>query len=193
VSVIRPASYSRSVAQQAAAQTGNETPPQHAERWRVPWWLWPPALALAALLAAEVHLGAPGTRAWLPYVILLPATAAGLWALGRLRVAVSDGELHVDDARLPVRYVAGVTVLGVEEKRILLGAAAHPYAFVVQRPWIKGAVQVHLNDPGDPTPYWVISSRRPTALAAALLAARTDARNDSTEKSDSAEKGDSQG
>jgi hypothetical protein len=31
---------------------------------------------------------------------------------------------------------------------------------------------VLLNDPADPTPYWVISSRHPTRLAAALLAAR---------------------
>jgi hypothetical protein len=184
VSVIPAASYSRSVAQRAAAQTGDETLPRHAERWRVPWWLWPPALALAALLAAEVHLGAPGARAWLPYAILLPATAVGLWTFGRLRVAVEDGELRVDDARLPVRYVAGVTVLGVAEKRILLGTAAHPHAFVVQRPWLKGAVQVHLNDPGDPTPYWLISSRRPTALAAALLAARADAKNDRADKGD---------
>jgi hypothetical protein len=138
----------------------------------VPWWLWPPALALAALMAAEVYLGAPGRWVWVPYLILLPATAAGLWALGRLRVAVEGGELRVDDARLPLRYVAGVTVLGVAEKRVLLGTAAHPYAFVVQRPWIKGAVQVHLSDPSDPTPYWVVSSRRPASLAAALLAAR---------------------
>jgi hypothetical protein len=139
---------------------------------RVPWWLWLPILGLATLLAAEVYLGAPGRWTWVPYAIVLPTTVAGLWALGRLRVAVEEGELRVDDARLPVRHVAGVTVLGAEEKRLLLGTAAHPYAFVVARPWVKGAVQVHLDDPADPTPYWVVSSRRPTTLAAALLAAR---------------------
>lgn len=137
----------------------------------MPWWAWPLALACAALMAAEVYLGA-GRWVWVPYAILLPATAVCLWTMGRLRVAVEDGELRVDDARLPVRYVAGVTVLAAEEKRMLLGTAAHPYAFVVQRPWVKGAVQVHLDDPDDPTPYWVVSSRRPATLAAALLAAR---------------------
>ncbi|MGC9666521.1 DUF3093 domain-containing protein [Planosporangium sp. 12N6] len=160
------------MAQRTAAQTGDGTASRYAERLRVPWWLWLPALAVAAVLAAEVYLGAPGIATWVPYAILLPATAAGLWALGRLRVAVEDGELRVDDARLPLEFVAGVTVLGVPEKRLLLGPAAHPYAFVVQRPWVKGAVQVHLNDPADPTPYWVVSSRRPTALAAAVLAGR---------------------
>jgi hypothetical protein len=156
-------------------RTGDEASTRYAERLRVPWWLWLPALAFAALMAAEVYLGAPGVQTWLPYVILLPAMAGALWALGRLRVAVADGELRVDDARLPVRFVAGVTVLGAAEKRILLGTAAHPYAFVVQRPWIKGAVQVHLDDPADPTPYWVVSSGRPAALATALLAERAEA------------------
>jgi hypothetical protein len=145
---------------------------RHNERLAVPWWLWAAGLALAGMFAAELHLGASGPRGWLPYAVLLPLAAAGLWLLGRLRVAVTDGELLVDDARLPVRYVAGVTVLGPAEKRLLLGQAAHPYAFVVQRPWVPGAVQVHLDDPADPTPYWVVSSRRPAALAAAVLAER---------------------
>jgi len=41
----------------------------------------------------------------------------------------------------------------------------------VQRPWIGGAVQVLLDDPADPTPYWVVSTRHPVELAEALLAA----------------------
>jgi Protein of unknown function (DUF3093) len=163
------------VAQRATAQARPAAPAGYAERLYVPWWLWLPALALAALLAAEVYLGAPGIWTWVPYAILMPATAAGLWTLSRLRVAVEDGELRVDDARLPVRFVGGVTVLGPAERRVLLSTAAHPYAFVVQRPWVKGAVQVHLDDADDPTPYWVVSSRRPAALAAALLAARASA------------------
>jgi hypothetical protein len=145
---------------------------RHNERLAVPWWLWLAGLALAGMLAAEVHQGASGPRSWLPYAIVLPLAALGLWLLGRLRVAVGGGELQVDDAHVPVRYVAGVTVLGPAEKRLLLGPAAHPYAFVVQRPWVPGAVQVHLDDPDDPTPYWVVSSRLPAALAAAVLAER---------------------
>jgi len=57
-------------------------------------------------------------------------------------------------------------------RRELLGPLADPLAFVVQRPWVPGAVQVMLDDPDDPTPYWVVSTRQPARLAAALLAAR---------------------
>lgn len=134
--------------------------------------MWPFALGVAALAAAEVYLGAPGLRTVVPYVVLLPLTAAGLLFLGRLRVAVEDGELRVDDARLPVRYVAAVAPLTAEDKRTLLGPHADPLAFVVQRPWIGPAVQVVLNDPADDTPYWVVSTRHPDRLARALVAAR---------------------
>jgi hypothetical protein len=144
----------------------------YSERLSVPWWSWPLLLGVAALLAAEVGLGAPGLRTWVPYAVLLPLTAVGLWWAGRIRVAVSGGELRVDDARLPARFVADAIPLDAAGKRELLGVGADPLGFVVQRPWLSGAVQVLLDDPADPTPYWVVSSRHPDRLAAALLSAR---------------------
>ncbi|MEU5904788.1 DUF3093 domain-containing protein [Micromonospora sp. NPDC047527] len=149
--------------------------PTYAERLDLPWWLWLVGLLAAALLAVEIWMGGTGARAWVPFAVLLPITAAGLWWLGRIRVAVTDSELLVDDARLPVRFVADVVPLDAAGRREVLGVGADPLAFVVQRPWISGAVQVVLNDPADPTPFWVVSSRRPVELAEALLAAR-DAR-----------------
>jgi hypothetical protein len=138
----------------------------------VPWWLWLLGLALTTMLAAEVYLGAPGQPVWLPYLILLPVTSALLAWLSRIRVRVAGGELFVDDAHLPVGYIARVGVLDAAAKRDALGVDADPLAFVVQRPWIREAVLVVLDDPADPTPYWVVSSRRPRQLAEALLAAR---------------------
>lgn len=142
----------------------------------MPWWLAVLALAGAAVVAAEIHMGAGGVRSWLPYAVVLPLAAAGLWWLGRIRIAVEPGpdgpQLRVDDARLPVRFIADVIPLDATGKRELLGPLGHPLAFVVQRPWVGGVVQVVLNDPADPTPYWVVSSRAPERLAAALLDAR---------------------
>jgi hypothetical protein len=144
----------------------------YAERLLVPWWLWLLGLGGAAFAAAEVYLGAPGLATWVPYLVLLPLAALGLWWAGRIRVAVRDGELWVDDAHLPVRYVAEVGVLDAAGKRAALGPRADPLAFVVQRPWIRGAVLVVLDDPADPTPYWVVSARHPERLARAVLAAQ---------------------
>jgi len=145
--------------------------PLYRERLTVPAWWWLAAPGLAALFAAEIFLGAPGLATALPYVLLIPAVVVGLWWFGRVVVAVTDDELHVDDARLPLRFVAAVRPLTQMETRDLLGPNAEPYAFVVQRPWVRGAVRVDLNDPADPTPYWVVSSRRPTELAGVIKAA----------------------
>ncbi|WP_088997873.1 DUF3093 domain-containing protein [Micromonospora echinaurantiaca] len=144
----------------------------HSERLGLPWWLWLAGVAAAVLLAAELWMGYSGVRAWLPFAVLPPATVLGLAWLGRVRVAVLDGELRVDDARLPVRFVADAIPLDAAGRREVLGVGADPLAFVVQRPWISGAVQVVLDDPADPTPFWVVSSRRPVELAEAILAAR---------------------
>ncbi|SCF30526.1 Protein of unknown function (DUF3093) [Micromonospora viridifaciens] len=148
------------------------TPPAYVERLRLPFWAWPVGIALAGLLAAELWMGAPGLRSWLPFAVLIPAAVAVLLWLGRVRVAVADGELWVDDAHLPVRYVADAVPLDAAGRREVLGVGSDPLAFVVQRPWIGGAVQVVLDDPADPTPFWVVSTRRPVELAAAILAAR---------------------
>jgi hypothetical protein len=170
------APYPSNVASEPSERTATTVPPAgYAERLTVSWWMWPPALAFGALLALELWMGYDGLRSWLPFVVLLPLTLFGLWRLGRIRVAVTDGQFLVDDARLPVTAIADVVALDADGRREILGVGAHPLAFVVQRPWIAGAVQVLLDDPADPTPYWVVSTRRPVELATALLAARAQA------------------
>jgi hypothetical protein len=143
----------------------------HQERLTVPWTWWPPALAVVAVLGLQVGLAVAIVPPWLPIVVLVAAAAAGLWWLGRLRVAVVGGEFRVDDARLPVEVVSQVVPLDTAGRRELLGPSADPVAFVVQRPWVPGAVQVILDDPRDPTPYWLVSTRHPDRLAAALTSA----------------------
>ena len=146
--------------------------PSYAERLTVPWWSWPPALLAGTVLAVEASILFPQVPIPVPFAVLLPLTVLVMLRLGRLRVAVTGTEFQVDDARLPLGVIADVVALDTAGKREVLGVGAHPLAFVVQRPWIGGAVQVLLDDPADPTPYWVVSTRRPAALATALLDAR---------------------
>ena len=155
---------------EASARTAAPRP-AYAERLHIPWLAWPGWLLVAALLAAEIWMGSTGLRAWVPFAVVLPLTVLAMLWLGRIRVTVDGGEFRVDDARLPVSVISDVVALDADGKREVLGVGAHPLAFVIQRPWIGGAVQVLLDDPADPTPYWVISSRHPTRLAGELLAA----------------------
>jgi len=148
------------------------TAPRYRERLRLSWWTWLPALLVDAIVAIEFTLGFPSLPIWLPFAVVIPVTAAGLLWVSRISVTVTDDELQVDDARLPLSVIADVVALDAAGKREALGVASHPLAFVIQRPWIGPAVQVLLDDPADPTPFWLISSRQPIELATALLAAR---------------------
>lgn len=140
----------------------------YSERLYVAWWGWPLPLIAAALLAAEIHMGYPGVRAWLPYLILMPLMAAWLVLLGRSKVEITEDELLVGNARLPLRFVGEVDVVDREHKRKALGPELDPAAFVVHRGWVGPIVRVHLTDPEDPTPYWVFSTRKPEAVAGLL-------------------------
>ncbi|WP_250038188.1 DUF3093 domain-containing protein [Paractinoplanes maris] len=143
--------------------------PAYRERLHLTWWIWPVMMIVVAILAVEVLLGFPAMPGWVPFAVLVPLTVAGMVWISRIRVAVTDGEFQVDDARLPVEFIKDVVALDAEGKREALGVGAHPLAFVVQRPWIGPAVQVLLDDPDDPTPYWIVSTRHPVELATALL------------------------
>ncbi|WP_198587076.1 DUF3093 domain-containing protein [Glycomyces xiaoerkulensis] len=149
---------------------------RYAERMRMPWAGWIGTVAAAAVAAGLSNFG--DLRWWRltlsVAVFLVPLI--GAWWLGRLPVRVVEhGEgrwLHVDDARLPVSAIDRVEVLEPTAYSDSLGVALHPLAFVVQRPWIRRGIRVVLDDPDDPTPYWVVSSRNPERLREALAVAR---------------------
>jgi hypothetical protein len=150
----------------------DETVPAVAyeERLVVPWWWFLSGLGLAALVAAELHSGAPGTRAVLPYAILLPLTVVLLAYGSRGRITVRDGVLHVPGARIPVVHLADGAVLDRESLRRQTGPMADRRSFLVSRPWLHTAVRVMVTDPEDVTPYWVVGTRHPEKLLAALTA-----------------------
>lgn len=152
----------------ASGPVGTGRPPVYHERLTMPWWWWPLALGLTALGFAPLVTALPGPTAAAVLAVPVAVVAVGLGWLGRIPVTVTGDELRVDDARLPLRYVADAIPLDAAARQDLLGPHADPLAFVIQRPWIPGAVQVVLDDPADPTPYWVISSRHPERLAEAL-------------------------
>ena len=173
-------------AEHANSESDDSTPPVgspvpsgsvlYSERLWVPIWWWAAGLALAVLLAAEVHMGAPGVRAWLPYVVLIPLFAWALYAFSRLRVDVVAGpdstgvELRVGGAHLPLDVASKAAIVPATAKSAALGRQLDPLAFVQHRTWVKQMVIVVLDDPNDPTPYWLVSTKRPEALLAVLTA-----------------------
>ena len=138
------------------------------ERWFVPWWWWLVTLALSGGLAAELHGGAGGWRAVVPYVVVPVLAVAALVWLSRQQVSVRDGVLHVPGARAPVTAFGPPQVLSRKAYRELRGPRAQRDAWVRVRPWFRTGVLLPVVDPEDDTPYWLIGSSDPQRLAAAL-------------------------
>lgn len=140
----------------------------YEERWVVPWWWWLAAVGLATMVAAELHGGVPGARAVLPYAVLIPLVVVLLAAGSRGRVTVRDGLLSVPGARIELEHLGEAVALDREQLRRQTGPMADRLSFLVSRPWLHSAVRVMVTDPEDDTPYWVVGTRNPDELVAAL-------------------------
>ena len=132
----------------------------------VSWWLLGAAFVVAVGWAFLVAVPGPVT------VLATAVTAAlvtwWLFSFGRLQVRVDAEALHVGRAVLPRGNVGEVQALDADATRRVMGVDADARAFLATRPYCKTAVRVAVADRTDPTPYWLVSSRDPAALAASL-------------------------
>lgn len=140
----------------------------YRERLRVPLPWAVGALGIAVLLAAEVHAGAGGWRAVVPYVVLPLAAVAALVLASRRELRVADGVLHVPGARAPLTAFGQPRVLDREAWRRVRGPQADERAWVAATPWLSTGVLLPVVDPEDDTPYWLVATRHPERLAALL-------------------------
>ena len=140
-------------------------PEVYRERLGVPpsWWVGAAGLGLVVVIILVVT-GLP----WL--VILASALVVALavgWLLFRYGAAivVSPAGLGAGRALLPWWACGSVSALGTEQTRAAFGVDADARAYLLLRSYCAGAVRVDVDDPADPTPYWLLSSRRPERLA----------------------------
>lgn len=137
--------------------------------------LLPGAAALAAAMSAgllALVILLPVNRVAAIVVAVVVAAAGVVWLLlGAPVLTVHDGVLRAGGAHVPVTLLGEPTVLATRElMRAELGGRLDARAHVLLRSWIATGVRVPLHDPADPTPYWLLSTRRPEELAAALRA-----------------------
>jgi hypothetical protein len=153
------------------------TPPlgvRFAERLSAPWWGYLLVAALTGMLGVAYGYA---IGSWAGWLIFVPTTAVAFLGLSRLAtpLRVDRAGLRVGRAILEPEYVGTACALAPDEARTLRGRAADPRAFLTVRSWMAGAVRVDVADDRDPTPYWLVSTRRPAALVSALNAVRVDA------------------
>lgn len=149
----------------------SETSVLYDERLNVPlrWWVQATMFLATVWLAFIVAL--PPALAWGATGVLTGAVVALFLGYGAARVRVDGGVFQAGPARIPVAMLADPVALDAEATRLLAGRDANAHAYLLLRPYLKRAVRVEVTDPADPVPYWLVSTRRPEELAAALVVA----------------------
>lgn len=140
---------------------------EFAERISWPVSLW----AFLGVMVGSIFL-----TFWAPFNFLFASTvtivfiAALIYAhyKSRLDIVVINGWLYVGNAKIELKYIKSAKELNKKQLLKIRGQSADPAAFNATRYWIKTGVKVELKDKADPTPYWLISSRKAKALADCL-------------------------
>lgn len=140
---------------------------QYRERlWPAPWILIATALVIPASLLVLAPISVPvGAITG----VVLYAGCVALFIYGAPILAVSATTLNAGRASIAVDHIGEVMPFDGEEASLERGQRLNARAFLVIRGGIRGVVRVQIMDPDDPTPYWLISTRHPTKLAAAIV------------------------
>ncbi len=104
-------------------------------------------------------------------LLFFAAAVAALLVLSPV-VQVADGRLRAGRARLPISAIGAVDVFRGADATAERGPRLDARAYLCIRGWVDPVVRVTLDDPNDPCPYWIVSTRRPDDLVAAIGAER---------------------
>lgn len=132
------------------------------------WWVLQTLFALSMVAAVGLYVG----PVWGVTVGLACfGVMAAVFSSASTLVTVTDTELRVGRAVLELAYVSDCVPLDKQGTRARGGPGADARAHLVLRPYVPTAVEITLDDPADPVPYWLLGSRRPTELATAVTTA----------------------
>ncbi|WP_422936404.1 DUF3093 domain-containing protein [Sinomonas sp. P47F7] len=142
----------------------------YSEKLWPSWWVWIVVLGISAaciLVLAPISVAAGFTGAVVVFLVL-----SGILVATTPAVVVTVRELRAGRAVLPREFVAAAEGFAGDEATAERGVRLDGRAYLCIRGWINPVVRVDLSDPEDPTPYWLVSTRRPERLVAALAASK---------------------
>ena len=142
----------------------------YRERLLPSWGAWLLVLGLVLMLSIAYGAALGSTAGWL-VALGTGVLAVALLLLTAPVIAVSPTGLQVQGAVLPLSSIAEFEVIDRDGIARLRGPGSDARLFVSLRPWsAPGGVLVLLDDPEDPHPAWLFTSRHPTRVTAALAA-----------------------
>lgn len=98
---------------------------------------------------------------------------AGLLTVTAPTIQVTNHQLVAGRASLPLSLVGELVGFDGDEATLERGQRLDARAWLLIRGWIAPVIKVSVLDDADPTPYWLVSTRDPHAVIAAVSAART--------------------
>jgi hypothetical protein len=103
-------------------------------------------------------------------IAFIAATIAIIYIAFAMRSTITfDGkDLRIDRAHIDIKYLGEATILDSPAMRLMRTRDADPAAYLAIRFWIPKGVKITVVDPRDPTPYWLITSKRGEEIAALL-------------------------
>ncbi len=144
----------------------------YRERLGVPASWWQLTAFLVLLLGTILWAGLSIIAAVVVYVLLGGGSAAILLIWGAVTIEVTDNELRVGSQRLPLGQVGQIAALDAVQTRALRGPRANAAAYLLIRPYLPEAVYIEVVGRPADRPYWLIATRSPARLAAAIEGAR---------------------
>jgi hypothetical protein len=133
--------------------------------WPAPWVFVATALVIPASLLVFLPIS---TTAGVVCAVVLYGAIVVILLVTTPVVEVDDALFTAGRARLPRGAIASVDSFTGADATAQRGTALDARAWLLLRGWIPGVVKVRLDDPSDPTPYWLVSTRHPAELAKAL-------------------------
>ena len=144
----------------------------YRERLLVPVSYWLTAFPVVVLLGAEAYFFVDGYLPTVTIVVLYAIVAVFLLNWGSVTIEVTGGVLRAGRDTLALSDASEVIALNAEQAALLRGPRGDPAAHLMLRPYLKRAVYIALADPSDGVPYWLVATRHPEKLAAAIEAGR---------------------
>lgn len=138
----------------------------YRERLWPAWWVF---LATALVIPATllVFLPISDIAGYIGAAVLYGGIVIVLLATTPV-IEVDDDTLRVGRARIERSFIGEVTAHTGADAFAERGTRLDARAWLMLRGWIPGVVHIEITDEADPTPYWLVSTRRPDELAAAL-------------------------
>ncbi len=147
--------------------------PRYRERLTPSFWVY----LVGALIIPAVMLVFAPVNPILGVVlgVVLYGAFLGVLSASSAVIEVTDTQVRVSSARIPLRFVGKVTPYTTREQaRVAAGPGLDARAWLCLRGWVATSIRIDVDDPNDPVPYWLCSTRNPKEFAAAIAKAQRD-------------------